>query len=127
MAYLKDLPYQLDFAENGEIAVAKFMSASYDLVLMDMQMPLMDGYTAVKTIRPWERNQRRTRTPIFALTAYALEEERRKSSEAGCDLHLSKPVRKATLTKAILEATKGVGNGKADVSTPEQKDISGRE
>ena len=113
-AYLKDPRDQLDFAENGEIAVGKFMSASYDLVLMDMQMPVMDGYTAVKTIRQWERNQRLTPTPIIALTAYALEEEMHKSLKAGCDLHLSKPVRKAALMKAILEATKGVGNGKAE-------------
>ena len=113
-AYLKDPRYHLNFVENGEIAVAKFMSAGYDLVLMDMQMPVMDGYTAVKTIRQWERDQRRTPTPIIALTAYAFEEEMHKSLKAGCDLHLSKPIRKATLMKAILEATKGAGSGKAD-------------
>jgi signal transduction histidine kinase len=106
-AYLKDLPYQLDFAENGELAVAKFMSANYDLVLMDMQMPVMDGCTAVRRIREWERSQHRMWTPIFALTADALEEERIKSLSAGCNLHLSKPIRKDALIKAILEATRG--------------------
>jgi two-component system, sensor histidine kinase len=122
-AYLKNLPYQLDFAENGEIAVAKFMSATFDLVLMDMQMPVMDGCTAVRAIREWERSQCRTAIPIFALTAYALEEDRIKSLSAGCNLHLSKPVRKDTLLKAILEATSGVGNRKAHPQTPESKSI----
>ena len=123
-AYLKNLPYQLDFAENGEIAVTKFMSAVYDLVLMDMQMPVVDGCTAVRTIREWERSQRRSAIPIFALTAYALEEDRIKSLSAGCNLHLSKPVRKDTLLKAILEATNGVGNRNAHLQTPETKSIS---
>jgi CheY-like chemotaxis protein len=123
-AYLKNLPYQLDFAENGKIAVAKFMSATYDLVLMDMQMPVMDGCTAVRAIRKWERSQRRTAIPIFALTAYALEEDRVKSLSAGCNLHLSKPVRKDTLLKAILEPTNGVGNRKAHLQTPESKSVS---
>jgi len=121
---LKNLPYQLDFAENGEIAVTKFMSAVYDLVLMDMQMPVVDGCTAVRTIREWERSQRRSAIPIFALTAYALEEDRIKSLSAGCNLHLSKPVRKDTLLKAILEATNGVGNRNAHLQTPETKSIS---
>jgi signal transduction histidine kinase len=125
-AYLKKLPYQLDFAENGQIAVTKFMSAVYDLVLMDMQMPVMDGCTAVRTIREWERSQRRAATPILALTANALEEDRIKGLAAGCNLHLSKPVRKDTLMKAIFEATKGVGDGKAYRSTPGSKSIRAR-
>ena len=54
LSYLKKTPYQIDIAENGEIAVEKFKSGEYDLVLMDIQMPVMDGYAATKAIRKWE-------------------------------------------------------------------------
>ncbi|HTY55854.1 MAG TPA: PAS domain S-box protein [Candidatus Binataceae bacterium] len=105
-AYLKSTPYQLESAENGEIAFTKFTSGKYDLVLMDMQMPVMDGYTAVKAIREFERAQSLARTPIVALTAYALKEEVTKSLDAGCDAHLTKPIKKRTLLDAIQEATR---------------------
>jgi CheY-like chemotaxis protein len=102
-AYLKDLPYQLDMAENGEVAVEKFMRYGYDLVLMDMQMPVMDGYTATRAIRSWEREQNRRPTPIAALTASALEEDVRNTLDAGCTAHLSKPVKKAQLLGLIRD------------------------
>ncbi|HTY56803.1 MAG TPA: response regulator, partial [Candidatus Binataceae bacterium] len=105
-AYLKNTPYQLDVAENGEIAVAKFIGGKYDLVLMDLQMPVMDGYTAVKKIREWERDGQVARTPIVALTAHALKEDAAKSLEAGCDAHVTKPIRKRKLLEAIAEATR---------------------
>lgn len=100
-AYLKKTAYRLDTAEDGEIAVKKFLSDTYDLVLMDMQMPLMDGYTATRTIREWEKKSGKKPTPIIALTAFALTEEAKKSLEAGCDCHLTKPIKKATLLDAI--------------------------
>ncbi|MEX2353817.1 MAG: response regulator, partial [Gammaproteobacteria bacterium] len=74
-AYLKKLPYQLDEAENGEEAVNKFMGSEYDLILMDVQMPVMDGREATRKIREWEKQQGRTATPIIALTAHAIKEE----------------------------------------------------
>jgi len=104
-AYLKNTRYKVDTAENGEIAVSKFTTGKYDLVLMDMQMPVMDGYTAARKIREWERTAQVARTPVVALTAYALKEEIAKSLEAGCDAHLSKPIRKRTLLEGILHAT----------------------
>jgi CheY-like chemotaxis protein len=105
-AYLNEPLYQLDSAENGEVALNKFKSGKYDVVLMDMQMPIMDGYSAVRAIREWERANVIARTPIIALTAYALKEEVRKSMDAGCDAHLSKPVKKTTLINAIFDATR---------------------
>ncbi|HEY9073097.1 MAG TPA: response regulator, partial [Desulfobaccales bacterium] len=102
-AYLKTSPYQLDLAENGEVAVEKFKSGEYDLVLMDMQMPVMDGYTATRTIRAWESQSGLKAAPIIALTAFALKEEMQKSLEAGCDAHLTKPIKKATLLEAIMK------------------------
>jgi PAS domain S-box-containing protein len=100
-AYLKNLPYGVDVAENGQVAIAKFMRSRYDLVLMDVQMPVMDGYTAVRRIRQWEREQGCAPTPIAALTASALEEDVRNSIEAGCTTHLSKPIKKSRLLAAI--------------------------
>ena len=101
MAYLKQYPYAIDTAGNGLEAVERFKAGKYDIVLMDMQMPVMDGYTATKEIRSWERRSGFERTPIVALTAYALREEIEKSIDAGCDAHLTKPVKKATLIETI--------------------------
>jgi CheY-like chemotaxis protein len=89
------------FAENGQAAADKVMSGRYDLVLMDVQMPVMDGYTATRTIRSWERETNSTPVPIIALTAHALAEESDNAREAGCTAHLTKPVRKLTLLSAI--------------------------
>jgi two-component system, sensor histidine kinase and response regulator len=102
-AYLRNLPYELDVSENGQVAVAKFVKGRYDLVLMDMQMPVMDGYTAVRKIRQWEREQGRAATPIAALTASALEEDVRNAIAAGCTTHLSKPIKKSHLLPAIVD------------------------
>jgi len=109
--YLKNLPYQIDAAPNGEVAVEKFVNGRYDLILMDIQMPVMDGYTAVRKIRQWEREEQRAATPIVALTASALEKDVRNCLEAGCDVHLSKPVKKARLLLTIDELTANCSNG----------------
>jgi CheY-like chemotaxis protein len=102
-AYLKHTAHRLDMAENGEIACGKFKVGRYDLVLMDMQMPVMDGYTATQAIREWEMANHRPPTPIIALTAHALKGDEEKSLTAGCTAHLTKPIKKATLLAAILE------------------------
>jgi len=100
-AYLKSSPYLLDEVENGEQAVARFKEQEYDLVLMDVQMPVMDGYTATREIRAWERRRQRPSVPIIALTAHAIREDRDKSIAAGCTDHLTKPIKKATLLQAL--------------------------
>ncbi|HEY2523506.1 MAG TPA: PAS domain S-box protein, partial [Candidatus Binataceae bacterium] len=103
-SYLKDTPYLLDHAENGEVAVQKFAAGNYDAVLMDMQMPVMDGYDAVAAIRRLEQEDHRRRpTPIIALTAFAHEEAARRSLKMGCDAHVTKPVKRSTLLKAIRD------------------------
>ena len=119
-AYLKKTRHTVDHAEDGAIAVAKVKANHYDLVLMDIQMPVMDGYTAVRTIRAWERDQGSARMPIIALTASALEESVQRSLEAGCDAHVAKPVKKATLFEAILNVTgtAAAGPASSDSSPP---------
>jgi len=101
-AYLQHLPYLVDMAENGEIAVEKFTSGHYDLVFMDMHMPVMDGYTATRAIRVWETEQKRPLTiPIIALTASALKEDIQVCLDAGCTAHVAKPIKKAALIEAL--------------------------
>lgn len=102
-SYLKKSPYTLHIAENGQEAVDMVKKYSYDLILMDIQMPVMDGYQATKTIRAWEKENLRCPTIIIALTASALVEDAKKSLEAGCNAHLTKPIKKATLLEAIYE------------------------
>jgi len=100
-SYLKDLPFEVDPAANGAAALQKFQSGVYDLVLMDIQMPIMDGYTATENIRAWEAEHQKPPTPVLALTANGFEEERQASLAGGCNAHLVKPIRKAELLQAI--------------------------
>ncbi len=100
-AYLTPTDYFLDVAEHGAIALDKFKSAHYDVVLMDVQMPVMDGYAATRAIRLWERDHDLPPTPIIALTALALKEEGARIFEAGCNTHLTKPVKKSTLLEVL--------------------------
>lgn len=104
-AYLKKLPYEIDEAENGQAAVEKFKSRDYDLVLMDIQMPVLDGHRATEAIREWERHAGRPPKPVIALTAHAIKEEIDRCMAAGCSAHLSKPVKKSTLLEAIVRYT----------------------
>ena len=107
-AYLKASGYRADVARDGQAAFEKFISGTYDVVLMDVQMPIMDGYSAARRIRQWETENGATPVPILALTAHALPEEVRKSFDAGCTAHLTKPIRKTTLIAAIEEHTMGL-------------------
>jgi two-component system sensor histidine kinase/response regulator len=102
-AYLGKTGYALDEAENGQVAVDKLLRGRYDLVLMDIQMPVMDGFSAVRRIRQWEREQGARRTTIIALTASAFDETVRKAIEVGCDSHLGKPLKRSTLLRVIRE------------------------
>jgi CheY-like chemotaxis protein len=106
--YLKGTGYRLDEAENGAIAVAKIKAEKYDLVLMDIQMPMMDGLEATRAIRDWARERGLARTPIVALTASALDEDVRRTLEAGVDTHLSKPIKKALMNVHHCFTTDGL-------------------
>jgi PAS domain S-box-containing protein len=103
MAYLEDTPYRVEIAETGAIAFEMFAAGHYDLVLMDRQMPVMDGLTATRTIRAWEKANDRPPTPIIALTASALKGDREKCLAAGCTAFLTKPIKQEVLLQAIKE------------------------
>jgi PAS domain S-box-containing protein len=99
--FLKNEPWVLEMASNGQEAVDKFTSGTYDLVLMDIQMPVLDGYTATRMIREWEQANQRTRTPIIAVTANSFQEEIDQSLAAGCTAHLTKPLKKTMLLDTV--------------------------
>ncbi|MBU4433331.1 MAG: PAS domain S-box protein, partial [Alphaproteobacteria bacterium] len=103
LAYLEDTPYRIDVAETGLIACEMFKTGHYDLVLMDRQMPVMDGLTATRTIRAWEKVQGRPPTPIIALTASALKGDRETCLAAGCTAYLTKPIKQDVLRQAIKD------------------------
>ncbi|MBF0368940.1 MAG: response regulator [Magnetococcales bacterium] len=100
-AYLKRSPHQLEMVWDGQQALQRIQQDTFDLILMDMQMPVMDGYTATRRIRAWEDTQRKTSTPILSLTAHALDGDAQKSLDAGCNAHLTKPIKKKDLLAAI--------------------------
>ena len=91
---LQEYGFRVDTAENGAVAVEKVSAAapgSYDLVLMDVQMPIMDGYTATRQIRALD-DPARAKLPILAMTANAFDEDRRNALESGMNGFLSKPI-----------------------------------
>ncbi len=102
-AYLEATPHHVEIAENGAIGCKMFQASHYDIVLMDRQMPVMDGLTATRTIRAWEHDHGRTPTPIIALTASALKGDRESCLSAGCTAYLTKPIRQDVLLQAIHE------------------------
>ncbi|MCA3697266.1 PAS domain-containing hybrid sensor histidine kinase/response regulator [Aquidulcibacter sp.] len=109
----------LTIAQNGQEAVEMWQNAHFDLVLMDMQMPVMDGLSATKHIREMERSKGLQRTPIAMVSANAMKEHITQSFWAGCDFHIAKPVTPEALLKGIdatleaCEAHEHKGNGKA--------------
>ncbi|MGH7906106.1 MAG: PAS domain S-box protein, partial [Candidatus Binataceae bacterium] len=124
-AYLRSGNFEMDEAENGEVAINKFISRRYDIVLMDVQMPLVDGYTAVRAIRQWEARHQFGRTSIIALTASALDEAIHRSLEAGCDAHVSKPVKRTTLLEAIYEAIRRSAEAGSDIGAAKSVTLNG--
>ena len=107
-AYLKHSSYHLDMAENGRVAFEMCQTRKYDLVLMDVQMPVMDGHTATRMIREWEKQSNVSPIPIIALTAHAFQEETQKSLASGCSDHLTKPIKKDTLLNAMQKWIKPI-------------------
>jgi len=83
------------------VAVERFKEGHYDVILMDMNMPVMDGYEATRAIRAWEQQNDMPKTQIIALTALVLKEEGEKILEAGCNAHMTKPIKRQTLLEVL--------------------------
>lgn len=103
-AFLKRTPHRLDEAEDGEAALRKFRAGRYDLILMDVQMPVLDGLETARRIRRLERETGAAHVPIIALTASVLSDDVYKCLEAGADAHLGKPISQKNLLAAIRKA-----------------------
>lgn len=102
-AYFRRTEHRIETAVNGLEALEKIKGGTYDLVLLDMEMPVMDGYTAVRLLREWEQETGRPPLPVIALTANALKEDRLKSLDSGCTDHLTKPIKKEKLFEFIRQ------------------------
>ncbi|MGL6041243.1 MAG: response regulator, partial [Deefgea sp.] len=98
---LEKMGHQVMCAENGELALAMYQQYQFDLVLMDMQMPVMDGLIATEKIRQLESQTGSARLPIIALTANALDRDREACMAAGMDCFLTKPIRPDLLAETI--------------------------
>ena len=83
-------------AENGQIAIEIFKNTNIDMILMDVQMPVLDGFEATKQIRELEKEMKK-HTPIIAMTAYALTGDREKCIKIGMDDYISKPIELDTI------------------------------
>ena len=110
LAILKKLGYQADAVSNGKEALAALRKHSYDLVLMDCQMPEMDGYEAAALIREPQSGIRNHQIPIIALTAHAMKGDRDKCLAGGMNDYISKPV-KITMVAEVLEKWLGRRQG----------------
>jgi len=106
--FFANSPFEIEFATNGQIAYEKVISRKWDLILMDMQMPIMNGYEATQAIRTWEEENQQIHLPIVALTADAVDGQKQKYLSVGCTAYLSKPVSKKQLlgivSKLYLES-----------------------
>ncbi len=106
-AYLDGDGHQIDVVHDGAAAVERFRNQRYDVVLMDVQMPGMDGYRATAALRAIERERGDAPTPVVALTANAMPDDERRSLQAGCTAHLSKPFSRSQLRRVLAREQRG--------------------
>jgi len=100
--FLSRMGFESDEAKDGGTAVRMLEAGAYGLVLMDCQMPVMDGFEAARQIRRREDDKKRPRTPILAVTAWAMQEDQALCLECGMDEVLTKPLRPAELSDALF-------------------------
>jgi CheY-like chemotaxis protein len=98
---VKDEGHAVSRALDGAQAVEMFKAGEYDLVVMDIDMPVMDGYTATRAIREWETQKGRARLPIILLSAEHASRQKGMGAAAGCSGYLSKPAPKAAVLQAL--------------------------
>ncbi len=98
---LERLGLEVDLAENGEVALEKLQEHTYSAVLMDCQMPVLDGYSATRRLRAVEGSEGKPRTPVIAMTAHAMAGDRERCLQAGMDDYLAKPLDRKQLAQTL--------------------------
>lgn len=101
--YLQNSPHKLVFAENGQIAFQRYKEGRFDVVLMDLQMPVMDGYTATAAIRAWEKEAGVKPVPIAVVSAHDFSHETESLRSFGFTSYLMKPIDASTLKKLLVD------------------------
>ena len=127
-SFLKNPRIRLSFAKNGREAVRSFKVQKFDLVFMDVAMPVMDGVEATEKIREYEQNAGAVHTPIICLSAHVAKDDRRKFLEAGMDDYLSKPLQRHELYKVMgnwlrLQKSKETTKSKEDIAFQKSKNV----
>lgn len=100
-AHLEESFHHIDEAADGLAALALFKQQRYDAVLMDMEMPVLDGYDTMKAMRAWEHDQQLPRTPILAVTSSDFPDDEQRILDAGASVYLTKPVKQKALLTAF--------------------------
>ena len=118
---LRRMGHEVETAANGREAIAALQRREFDCILMDVQMPEMDGLEATRLIRAMPELRDRAKIPIIALTAYAMPGDRERFLAAGMDGHVAKPVQMEELNAALdrVAATVGAGRPAARKTRPE--------
>jgi CheY-like chemotaxis protein len=114
---LAQIPAQVTCAENGALGVEAFERDPYDLVVMDLRMPVMDGFEAMQRIREVEAARRARRVPIVVASAHTTPYDKHRAKEAGADEHVGKPIHMPTLFQAMelaLQACADLGQDRAE-------------
>ena len=114
MLMLRQIGCHTEIAEDGRAGLRAFREGTYDLVLMDCQMPTMDGFAATRAIREWEQRMGKSATPIIALTANALKDDRERCLAAGMNEYLSKPLSIQKLKNIMADYVDGLPTGSID-------------
>ncbi len=114
MLMLRQIGCHTEIAEDGRAGLRAFQEGTYDLVLMDCQMPIMDGFAATRAIREWEQRMGKSATPIIALTANALKDDRERCLAAGMNAYVSKPLSIQKLKNIMADCVDGLPTGSID-------------
>ena len=120
--YVRYENWRVDFAENGREAIERIKEieseSPYDLIVLDIQMPKLDGRTTARILRRWERRRRAPRRKILAFTAHAMQQEREAILAAGCDALIVKPIIKADFLNAVHETLAAITPAKRPTPHP---------
>ncbi len=122
-AFLRDTGWHVETAQNGADAVEHWLDGQFDAILMDVQMPVMDGLAATREIRRLEADLGRSITPIVAVTAHALEDARLAALTAGCTAFLPKPLRRARLLELLTELFLGSAQPTVNDDSPIEVEV----